>query len=109
MTNKKATPGKIFKKLECYSTNTAEMSKELRTVLIDPATDDFKNIPLTTATKAIQVAYNQLRETILECEGNEFVVPLPEGPAGVVLNLLLTALGIDLNAPVKPDSTVVTK
>ena len=109
MTNEKVKPGKIFKKVECYSTNTAEMSKELRTVLIDPATDDFKNIPLPTGTKAIQVAYNQLRETILECEGNEFVIPLPDGPAGVVLNLLLTALGIDLNAPITPDSPVVNK
>jgi hypothetical protein len=105
----KTKPGKIFKKVECYSTNTAEMAKELRTVLINPATDEFNNIPLLTATKAIQAAVNQLRETILECEGERFDIPLPEGPAGVVLKLILASLGIDLDAPIKIDSPVVNK
>ena len=102
--NKKVLPGKVFKKVECYSTNVGEMSAELRQVLIDPATDDFKEIPLPVAIKGIQAAYDQLRETILECEGTEFVLPLPGGTPGVVLELLLASLGLDLNKPVVIDS-----
>jgi hypothetical protein len=103
----KVKPGRVFKKVECYSTNVGEMASELRKVLINPQTDEFNDIPLSTATKGVQAAYNQLRETILECEGKEFVIPLPSGTAGVVLNLLLISLGIDINAPIVIDSPVV--
>lgn len=109
MTNNKVLPGKVFKKVECYSTNVGEMSAELRKVLIDPTTDEFKNIPFPVAIKAIQAAYDQLRETILECEGTQLQLPIPAGTPGVVLELLLSSLGLDLDAPIKIDSQTSSK
>lgn len=100
-------PGVILKKVECYAQNTGEMAAELRNALIDPTTEDFKKIDIKVAAKGIQAAYDQFRETILECTGDEVVITLPEGTAGVVLGILLQSLGINLSSPIVIDSPIV--
>jgi hypothetical protein len=100
-------PGVILKKIECYATNTGEMASELRTALVDPTTEDFKKIDIKVAAAAIQASYDQFRETILECTGEEVIITLPSGTAGVILGILLQSLGIDLNSPIIVDSPIV--
>jgi hypothetical protein len=101
-------PGVVLKKVDCYSTNVGEMAKELYTALIDPQTDELKEIDLKTAITAIQAAYDQARETIYECNGGEtFEVELPDTFTGNAIELLLGTLGLQLNKPVTPDSPVV--
>lgn len=101
-------PGVVLKKVECYSTNVGEMAKELYGALIDPTTEELKDIQLNVAIQAIQAAYDQARETVYECNGGEtFEVQLPDTFTGNAIELLLGTLGLQLNKPVTPDSPVV--
>lgn len=104
----KTKPGVVLKKVECYSTNVGEMAKELYGALVDPATEELKDIELKVAIAAIQAAYDQARETVYECNGGEtFEVQLPDNFTGNAIELLLGTLGLQLNKPVTPDSPVV--
>lgn len=107
ITTTKAKPGQIMKQVECYATNVAEMSAELRQVLIDPKTDELNDIKLKEAVGAIQAAYDQTRETIFECAGNEFTPQLPDTFTGQAVEILLLTLGLRLDNPIVVDSTPV--
>ena len=92
----KQTPGAILRDVECYSANLAEFAKELREKLIDPNTDGFKPVNIEFAVATIQTSYNKLQETLLECEGKDLDIKLPDGAAGAIIKLLLEVLGITL-------------
>jgi len=95
MTNER-TPGSILKDLECYSGNVSELAGELYAKLIDPATNQFKPVTLQFAVNTINVAIAKFKETRKECEGVDTTISLPEGPAGLIIKLLLEALQIKL-------------
>jgi hypothetical protein len=103
----KGKPGQVLKQIECYSTNVGEMAAELRKVLIDPNTDELKDIKLSVAVQGIQVAYDQARETAFECTGNEITPTLPDTFTGQGIQLLLMTLGLRLDNPIVPDSVIV--
>lgn len=107
ITQTKAKPGQVLKQVECWSTNTGEMAAELRKALIDPTTDDLKDIKLKDAIQAIQVAYDQARESIFECTGNEFTPVLPDNFTGQGIQILLLTLGLRLDNPIVVDSMQV--
>ncbi len=90
------TPGELLRDVECYSANLAEFAKEIREKLIDPTTDRFKPVTLEFTVTVIQTAYDKMQETLMECEGREVVINLPEGAAGTLISLLLQVLGIKL-------------
>ena len=90
------TPGQILRDVECYSANLSEFAKEIREKLIDPETDRFLKVDLDFTVTVIQSAYNKMQESLTECEGSPLVITLPEGPAGVLIGLLLSVLGIKL-------------
>jgi hypothetical protein len=103
----KAKPGQILKQVECYSTNVGEMAAVLRTALIDPATDELKEIGLKEAVQAIQTSYDQTRETIFECAGTTFTPQLPDNFTGQAIGILLMTIGLKLDNPIVPDSIMV--
>lgn len=103
----KTKPGQVMKQVECYATNVAEMSSELRKVLINPKTDELNDIKLKEAVAAIQAAYDQTRETIFECAGTEFTPELPDTFTGQAIELLLLTLGLRLDNPIVADSPTV--
>lgn len=109
VTTVQAKPGQILKQVECYSTNVGEMAAELRKVLIEPATDELKDIKLKEAVEAIQAAYDQTRETIFECAGKDVTPQLPDTFTGQAVSILLLTLGLRLDNPIVVDSPVVTK
>lgn len=96
MANAKQTPGQILRDVECYSANVAEFAKEIRQNLIDPATDQFRKVDVDFFVSVVNTSYSKFQETMRECEGNEVEINLPDGPAGLVLGVLLQVLGIKL-------------
>lgn len=97
MTDVKRTPGAVLRDIECYSANVSELAKELRMQLIDPVTDQFKPVTLEFAVAVINTTVAKFKETMAECEGNpDFMITLPDGTVGTVMNIVLELLGIDL-------------
>jgi hypothetical protein len=80
-------------------------SKGTKTALVDPTTGGIKDVKLAVAVQAVQVSYDQFRETVKECTGEEVTLDfLLDSSAGNLVNILLGAIGLDLTKPVTTDS-----
>jgi len=90
------TPGEILRDVECYSSNVGEFAADLRVKLIDPNTDQFKDVNLEFVISAIQTSYDNFKETLKECEGVDVTIQLPDGYVGTIIRLVLEVLGLEL-------------
>ncbi len=80
---------------ECYLGNLEELAGELDEVLVE---DEEGQIVLTFdgVKSVVQVVWDKVKETVLECQGKEIVVKLPEGLVGNLLAATLQLLGFKL-------------
>ena len=84
-----------FGKVGCYSANIAELASEINDELVVDEGGKIK-ISFFGWIKLIQVFWNKIKETAVECEGKEVEVNLPDGIIGNVVNTLLGAIGLKL-------------
>lgn len=89
--------------VQCYVGNTQELLQDLEGEVFE---DDGTVIKFNIEKGGVlaQVLWNQLRETILECEGKQLVVQYPEGFAGAALQLIFQLANFRLESPVVIDS-----
>lgn len=79
----------------CYIGNFAELTEDLSEVMVEDEQGkvilDFEG-----AVNVIQVTWDSVKETALECAGKEIEVRLPDGPLGIIIAAGLAALGFKL-------------
>lgn len=85
----------IFDSIECYGSNLAELANTIDDQFVTEEGDIVK-MDVTTVFALIQVLWDKLKETALECEGKEIKVELPNNWVGMALNAALAALGFKL-------------
>lgn len=94
---------RTFDDLQCYVGNVKELLDETEDLILDQTDEvivlDFKSVP-----KILQVVWDQFRETVLECEGKEIVIALPEGFIGDMIRAALTLIGFQIDNTVSVDS-----
>lgn len=97
-------PGVIIKKFKCYGGAVEEFADDLYAKLIDPATEEFKNVDLQFAVDAINVGIKNVKETLFECEGIEInIAPKIDGIGGVLFDAVVQIFGIILNPEIDPE------
>ena len=79
----------------CYIGNLNELLADLGDVLVEDE-DGVVRVDFADAVKLIQVVWDAVKETSLECADKEIVVKLPEGLPGQLVAALLAIIGIKL-------------
>jgi hypothetical protein len=85
----------IFDSIECYGSNLAELANTIDDQFVTEEGDIVK-MDVMTVFALIQVLWDKIKETALECEGKEIRVDLPSNWVGMVLNAALAAVGLKL-------------
>ena len=86
----------IFKKVECYTANVAELADEVEDMLFEENTEGVVVLDFTGVKNLLQILWNKIKETAFECEGKRIEVRLPEGLVGTIIAAALAAVGFKL-------------
>jgi hypothetical protein len=81
--------------IECYTTNLAELIGEVEQE-VEVTPDGKIVVDFQGVIDILQIVWNKIKETALECEDKQIEVKLPSGIVGNIIALALGAIGFKL-------------
>lgn len=98
VTNKNIT--EVLTGAECYTANLSELAAKLNKeieFIENPETGEAQiKLDFKSGMELVQIIYDQVKETALECEGKELKIKLPGGIPGLIMSAALQAVGFKL-------------
>lgn len=85
-----------IEKAVCYQQNVLELLKQFEATYIDPVSGKFKVSDFNEGMAALQMLYDKIKETALECHGEEVALKLGDSATETILKLVLGAINFKL-------------
>ena len=85
----------VFGKVECYTSNIAELAGEIEDNLVEESGEKVV-LDFSGWIQLFQIFWDKIKETALECEGKKVSVKLPPGVIGQIIGAAISFVGLRL-------------